>query len=197
VLLFRDVLMRILYQLPSFVSRSQYGKRDVCHGKKERQDPSREDVPKDASDNTSDQGGNQLPQSNPQKAERMTREEGRRAESLALQKISSEYRCEIMRESCVRGTSYVFDGIMKDNGLIYGVEVKCGYNRESIQHTLRRFSELYVSLPIIAQETFTPILCVVAKQPNERWKDELMDIVSRSEVRVILRMYSLDDLLNK
>lgn len=193
LLMFRDALMRVLYQLPSFIARSQYG-NPVVSSEKEPEQPNEEDVPigkESEGDNHNDKiqpnGGLQ----------KMNIEQGRRAAELVLQIIGREFRCKIDKEVRIRGSSYVFDGAMVDGEEIYGIEVKCGYNRTMIRTGIRRLMQVESELPPKVRDHFSLILCVVSKQATPEWKLELRQIAESEGFRGGLRMYSIEELSDR
>lgn len=211
LLAFRDVVVRVLDQIPPFIQRSQYGGPSIVPDSKE-QEFETEEREQEGSIRESSNGRNvkvkrsdvavtstasaPIEVSSAHKGITrslpMTAAEATRLADLAVTRIAKDFGIEPSGAARVRGTNYVFDAILQDGLSLYGVDVKCGYNRVMIDRTVHRLEMFRFSLPKDMRNRFTIILCVISGQTGQDWRIDLMHRVEGSDL--VLRTFSPEEL---
>lgn len=209
---FRDVVVRVLDQIPPFIQRSQYGGATIVN-----EPPKKHNLDEEELSQEERKVGNSKEENSKTKCAKggesstaavaigncsahkgvtrtlpMTIAEARRLADLAVKRIAKDFGIDPPGAARMRGTNYVFDAILQDGPLFYGVDVKCGYNRAMIDRTLRRLEMFRFSLPKDMRNRFTVILCVISVQPGQDWRVDLMHRAEGSDL--IIRTFSPEEL---
>lgn len=180
-LVFRDAVMIILYGMPNLICKfaeHEEKKRDLKDDLRQLMENKDKDCIKQKESSVQS-----LKNSDIQKYV-----------NLALKKIGREFGREVQHEMRLVGTSYIFDGLMRAGERLYGIEVKFGVSNRSIDMLMHRIERLRVEMNAKERDRFAFILCIVASEKDDAWKDSLLSELSRKYPELILKTYNISEL---
>ena len=160
VILFRNPIAKILYEIPAFVARSSYG------GEKD-------DMFSPAWEEEVRKKWLQDPGSNKQRAGIL--------ESIdkAMDELSKKYDCSIKRNVHIGNSKYVYDGIIRADGRIIAVEILMNINTAILERKYKELQIEWARLPAIYKNGFKVIFYVLDEDLTDEAKSKLLELARR------------------
>lgn len=223
LLLFRNPIMRIVYELPGFVRRSHYGQEMFSDNEKEaalRKDPENKKKKPDWEEDANEAFDSTLRSAHRDEADalhtnkvkeirdhkagvsedKIKDEKNRRVldyrnmENVILGKLKKEYTVfDIKRDVRIRESNIVFDGAFWKDDHLYAIEIKFIRNFIHLQGYLERIALFVQGLPKKYRENFSLILCLVVESKSIALRERTAAIVDRYAFEVIIKHYFLSD----
>ena len=170
VLLFRNPLLRILNEIPSFIKRSYYRL-----GEEHALDPD-DDSKKLGGDDKADEV-NGVSKKDCCHAERVENAVGR----MLVNKYGGRY----LLEKCIGNRRYIFDVVIETSNRLFGVEIKKSTDTEVWGCILDRVQNMYVDFPTSLKQRFVFVPVV----PTEAIKREVEQMAGRFEYKTIVELF--------
>lgn len=223
LLLFRNPIMRIVYELPGFVRRSHYGQDVFSEKEKEsafRNDPKNKEEKYDRERDVDESFESNLRSSfkddvdslrtnnNEVKehesstiADKTKDEKNVRAidyaniENVILKRLKKEYIVsDIKSDVRIRESNIVFDGAFWKDDHLYAIEIKFIRNPNRLQCYLERTAMFVQGLPKKYRENFSLILCLVSESELIGLSERAAAFIDKYAFEVILKHYLIAEL---
>ena len=198
LMLFRNPLMRIIYELPGFIRRSRYGQSSFSEEEK-RQSIKREK----RKENESGNGEGDITKAEKENfgsgynsdAQRLDCTNPIEIEKEIIGMLKKEYMVtEVAINARIRQSNLIFDGVFWKNDHLYAVEIKKISNFVSVENLLERVAMFVQGLPIKYRENFSFIICLVYEKAINDLRIRLAEVVQRFDFEVIIKYYPLSDI---
>lgn len=173
LLLFRNPLLQILYEVPGFIRRSWYGNGSSITN------PDKNDQNIGHNSEGTEDNANALES----KMQRLKLLEGK-----VLAQIGREYGVEIAYNKGIEGSRYFFDGVMELGRSIVGIEVKCIARPSMWQVIFERMTSIYSGFSADIKERFIFMICICGKRKDDE-KKRIEQIASEKPFRTIVRFF--------
>ena len=171
LLLFRNPLLQILYEVPGFIRRSWYGNGSPIT------DPGRNDqnIGHDS------EGTGDYAMSNVKRLKLL--------EGKVLAQIGREYGAKIAYDKGIEGSRYFFDGVMELGRSIVGIEVKVADGHNVWRKIFERMKSIYSGFSADIKERFIFMVCSCGEWKDEE-KKKLEQLTSTMPFRTIVKFFS-------
>ena len=192
LMLFRNPIMRIVYELPGFVRRSQYGQKSFSKEEKSKafQGASRNEIVVLRRNKEKEIKGIMGVQSK-------RKIDYENVEKVMLKKIKNEYRLlEIKPNVRILESNVFFDGAFWKDDHLYAIEIKFIRNPNQLQCYLERTAMFVQGLPKKYRENFSLILCLVVESELICLSERAASFIDKYAFEVIIKYYSVSDIEN-
>ena len=204
-ILLRDVICRMLYQMPGFIRRSRFvvdnlseaeRSKAITHSDKRRNE-------KYEADNMGKESDGYTATSVSGKVKGLDDSPGiispdiaRNAELEILSLIEEEYLVtgKMIRDAEIYKSRFVFDAAFWKGAMLYAVEIKV--NTHSIRSAIERVKVFAQELPWKYQDHFTLILCIITTAVDNV-RENVNSIICDVGLNVIVKYYPLSDFQTK
>lgn len=196
LLLFRNPLMRIIYEAPGFIRRSRYGQGVFSRNEKEQA------IEKDLNVKDTEDGSiknenfeqNQRAENNGCVKENLKLTPALIEKSI-IGKLKKEYAVsDIIRDVRIRQSNLIFDGAFWKNDCLYAVEIKRTSDFIVVRHYLERVAMFVQGLPKKYRENFSIVLCLVYERVSDDLRIKLEEEVQRLDFEVIIKHYLFSEI---
>lgn len=148
VLLFRNPLLRILNEMPTFVRRSFYRNGTPLQALDPGEKSKKLSDDKESDDKKANDSSMPLP------SKRAGREE-LSVENKVGRELAERYGGRYFLDKCIGSRRYIFDVVIETPTKLYGVEIKRSSNADAWDSVLDRIEQLYEDWPDTVRERFT------------------------------------------
>ena len=188
IFLFRNPILRILYEIPWFVRRSWYRA-----GGDERMIT----IPGKESENVGSDNEDSCCKHPIQKPEEKTKEKAKamvkgqdmlQMEHNVLMQLQREYGVPVLREMGIENSRFFFDGVMEVGNKIYAIEVKTTADERIWRRTFERMAKIYSVFSTECKDRFVFMVCIAGNLSLEMRK-RLEQIAKENSFQTLVRCF--------
>ncbi len=167
IFLFRNPILRILYELPWFIRRSRFDNSQPASKK----DIQRESAKPGLGDSwNSDKNGET--EGGPTKGNAKTTTTGvsneRNFEKIVAQSIQNEiWPIVLYQEATIENSKCRFDAAFEKDGFIYGIEIKIKSSTPTLITIVNRLDKLYLDFSNSIRDRFVFVLCLIGESTGD------------------------------
>jgi hypothetical protein len=186
IFLFRNPILRILYEIPWFIRKSWYRAGGVAVTQPGIGD---RNIGSDDEDYNSQQSSQTPEGNNTVKKETLNMLQMERKIMMTLQK---EYGVPVRRDMGIENSKLYFDGVMDVGNRIYGIEIKATTDKQIWQRIFDRMTRIYSGFSVECKRRFVFMVCTVGDLPQEKLV-QLERMAGANPFQTIVRHFPLSE----